>query len=146
MKQSRKSIGLLIEDEVRRQKLGITEFAKSINKSRGDAYDIFNRNDIDIELLRRISIVLKHNFFEDLSKNLSLACPVELDDDELLQQRTMFNFLEFVPKALERLNVCSNIYLFSKLGMPEGVIAPDFFMDQFNIMTSGLPVSWCVSS
>ena len=48
----------------------VTWLAKQLNCHRVNVYDIFNRSTIDTELLRRISIVLSHDFFQDLSNDL----------------------------------------------------------------------------
>ena len=48
----------------------VTWLSKKLNCHRVNVYDIFNRSTIDTELLRRISIVLGHDFFQDLSDDL----------------------------------------------------------------------------
>lgn len=57
----------------------IDEFAKRINTSHTNAYDIFSRLSIDMELLARISKVLHRNFFADmaLQMRLQLGAPSE---------------------------------------------------------------------
>ena len=45
----------------------VTWFARQLNCDRRNVYNIFARSTIDTELLRRISIILDHNFFKDLS-------------------------------------------------------------------------------
>lgn len=57
-------IGQLIEKRFRESPLTIGEFARQINKSRQNIYNIFKRPSIDTGLLLRISGVLKFNFFE----------------------------------------------------------------------------------
>lgn len=42
-------------------------FARQLHCERANIYRIFQRENIDIELLRRISLVLNHDFFKDLS-------------------------------------------------------------------------------
>lgn len=56
----------------------VTWFARQLNCERRNAYNIFERSNIDIELLMRISKVLGHDFFEDLSKE----CQILLATDE----------------------------------------------------------------
>ena len=68
-------IGKLIEDEVRRQQLTITEFSEKICCSRKNVYDIFKREGIDTRLLERISFILHRNFF-------SLYCQEGSEDVE----------------------------------------------------------------
>ena len=43
-----------------------SEFAKRIKCSRNNVYNIFNREDVDLRLLRRISEVLDFDFIHDL--------------------------------------------------------------------------------
>ena len=50
--------------------MGPTEFAASLRCHRQNIYKIFGKQDIDTALLRRISIVLKHDFFADISAEL----------------------------------------------------------------------------
>ena len=59
---TQKTIGELIEHEVRKQEIPITEFAEMIHCKRNYVYDIFKRNNIDVMQLVAISKVLKHNF------------------------------------------------------------------------------------
>lgn len=54
-------------------------FARQLNCDRRNIYDIFERRSIDIELLARISTVLNHDFFADLSKQLNLPGPSECE-------------------------------------------------------------------
>ena len=65
-------IGQIIREEVDRQGLTIDEFAKRISTSRSNAYGIFNRLSIDMELLKRISKVLHRNFFAEMAKQMNL--------------------------------------------------------------------------
>lgn len=46
----------------------VTWFANRLNCNRRNVYDIFNRPDIDTNLLRRICTVLEHDFFRDISE------------------------------------------------------------------------------
>lgn len=46
-----------------------TWFAQQLNCNRANIYNIFSRSSIDTELLYRISKVLDHNFFKDLSED-----------------------------------------------------------------------------
>lgn len=57
-------IGELIREELQRQGRSTTWFAKQLYCDRTNVYDIFKRKSLDTELLR-ISIILKHNFFQE---------------------------------------------------------------------------------
>lgn len=62
-------IGKLIREVYDRQPRTLTanRFADAINCRRANVYNIFSRPTIDTELLMRISQVLNHDFFADLS-------------------------------------------------------------------------------
>ncbi|MEN9742583.1 MAG: hypothetical protein RLZZ65_388 [Bacteroidota bacterium] len=56
-------IGQEIKRVLDESDLSVTEFAKKINKSRGNVYSILSRSSIDTELLQAISSVLNYDFF-----------------------------------------------------------------------------------
>jgi hypothetical protein len=56
-------IGERIKKELQRQERTVTWFARKLNCNRQNVYDIFKRNNIDTELLLRISLILNTNFF-----------------------------------------------------------------------------------
>ena len=58
-------IGQEIEHELRRQERSVTWFARKLCCNRQNVYDIFRRTNIDVQLLLRISLVLRRNFFVD---------------------------------------------------------------------------------
>lgn len=61
-------IGKKIEEVVRARRIPIVEFAKQINTTRNNTYNIFTRDSIDTELLRKIGEILEFDFFCLLSK------------------------------------------------------------------------------
>ena len=76
-------IGHLIKQEVDRQGRRPTWLAKCLNCNRSNVYSIFQRKNIDIEMLFKISHLLKHNFFRDLTPlvdNEIDNCTIELDN------------------------------------------------------------------
>jgi hypothetical protein len=56
-------IGKKIKEEVYKQRLSITLFAKKISRSRNVVYDIFERESVDTDLLHKIGKVLGCDFF-----------------------------------------------------------------------------------
>lgn len=62
-------IGELIRHEFEKlpRTYTVTWFAKNLNCDRTNIYDIFSRQSIDTALLMRISCILHHDFFVDLS-------------------------------------------------------------------------------
>ena len=62
-----KPIGILIKEELLRQERGISWFARKLSCDRSNVYRLFQRRSIDTDLLTRISLLLGHDFFFDLS-------------------------------------------------------------------------------
>ena len=60
-------IGAQIRGVIEKRGMTVTEFASRINKSRENAYSIFNRKTIDTNLLQLISEVLDFDFFKQMS-------------------------------------------------------------------------------
>ena len=60
-------IGAQIRGVIEERGMTVTEFASRINKSRENAYSIFNRKTIDTNLLQLISEVLDFDFFKQMS-------------------------------------------------------------------------------
>lgn len=56
-------IGKKIKEEVYRQRIPITDFAKRISRSRNVVYNIFERASVDTLLLNKIGRVLNCDFF-----------------------------------------------------------------------------------
>lgn len=65
-----KPIGILIKEELARQERGISWFARKLSCDRSNVYRLFQRQSIDTELLARVSLLLGHDFFSDLSAQL----------------------------------------------------------------------------
>lgn len=63
-------IGELIKRELERQERGITWFARKLACDRSNVYRLFRKESIDTGLLLRISRLLDHDFFADLSRGL----------------------------------------------------------------------------
>lgn len=62
-------IGIRIKEVLDSKSKGqtVTWFAQQLHCDRRNVYSIFSRASIDTDLLRRISIILDHDFFRDLS-------------------------------------------------------------------------------
>lgn len=56
-------IGKKIKEELYRQGISVTLFAKKINRSRNVVYDIFERESIDTDLLNKAGKILNCDFF-----------------------------------------------------------------------------------
>ena len=69
----RKPIGGMIRDELMRQERGVSWFARKLSCDRSNVYRLFQRTTIDTGLLIRISQLLGHDFFADLSAEVREA-------------------------------------------------------------------------
>ncbi len=77
-----KPIGLLIKEELDKQERSISWFARKLSYDRSNIYRLFQKESIDTGLLTRISILLHHDFFSDISKLLN-----EKQQSQNLQQK-----------------------------------------------------------
>lgn len=71
-----KHIGELIRLELEKQERSISWLARKLSCDRAKVYRLFQKNSIDTYDLARISILLSHDFFADLSDSLK-------DDDTI---------------------------------------------------------------
>ena len=66
-------IGQLIKAVFDESGMTISEFARQIHLERSTVYSIFERHSIDTMQLARISLVLKHNFLNDVEQHYGLV-------------------------------------------------------------------------
>lgn len=106
-----KKIGQIIEERVRASKMEITTFAKAINSERSNVYNIFKRDSIDTELLKKIGQVLDYDFFihfldnetiekikiSDSIKKSKILIEIEMSETEIMK-------IGFEEKILQILN------------------------------------------
>ena len=93
MESEKLTIGKLIEKEVRKQQIPITEFARLICCQRNNVYDIFKRSQIDIVQLKQISKVLRQNFFKELADDLDLINEEEMSGADVKKQKGSITIL-----------------------------------------------------
>lgn len=104
---SKVHIGKKIKEVWKKSRLKGTEFASLINRDRQVIYDIFKRESIDTELLKQISTVLNHDFFNYYSQQ-SFAQTKEVKPEygyatkEELMQVTMA--IQALTKQIEKLS------------------------------------------
>jgi len=65
-------IGNLVKTILKMQGRSVTWFAKMLNCNRCNVYNIFKKENLDTELLKRISLILNHNFFQDVSDDMNV--------------------------------------------------------------------------
>lgn len=66
-------IGKAIKEELVRRERSVAWFARQLSCDRSNIYRIFQKKSIDTHLLARICIVLKYDFFADLSQDYKIA-------------------------------------------------------------------------
>lgn len=125
--EKKKNIGEEKEDIVRKKGINVTEFAKQINCVRKNVYDIFKRNNIDIELLARISKVLDYNFFADLANDYDLATPTQTDEKEEERRNAVYQFLEVVPDIMVKHYPQGNLNIINWDEL-QGIPLPDYVL------------------
>ncbi len=78
-------IGKLIKKRLLEAGMSKSEFARRINKTSQNVYDIFERKTIDTGLLMIISNILDYNFFEPYSTYIksSVSYSLKLSDQEM---------------------------------------------------------------
>lgn len=62
------NIGKHVEEILRKQKKSAAWLAAQIPCERTNVYNIFRRKSMDVRLLMRISVILEHDFFKELSE------------------------------------------------------------------------------
>lgn len=134
-----KKIGDLIQNEVRRQQISVTDFAKMINCQRNNVYNIFERSTIYVDQLALISRKLKHNFFVDIVNDPTL---IDIDSEEAIQEmenrQARSQFIEVVPEVLKQLNKQPIISFGQPLELGDIDDLPDFMLtDYFIAFTVG---------
>ncbi|MBQ2858309.1 MAG: helix-turn-helix transcriptional regulator [Bacteroidaceae bacterium] len=63
-------IGKVIKNKVEEQGRSIQWLAEKLSCHRSNVYDIFNRENIDVSLLIKISSILKYNFLKDVADSV----------------------------------------------------------------------------
>ena len=130
-----KLLGELIEDEVRKQQIQITDFADMICCGRNNVYKIFDKSSIQVDQLVLISKVLNRNFLLELAENPSL---VDIESEEAIQEmerrRAVSQFLEVVPDIVRKLNKQPIISFGRPLEIEEDVDIPDYMLTEYSII------------
>jgi len=126
-------IGEMIAAEARKRDWSMEYFGSLIGCQRNNVYNIFRRNNIDIVLLKRISEILEHNYFEDLAKDFDLARPIPIDEEEQMRARAVNQFMDVVPDVFKKLGHPVTITFGGILPGEEEIPLPDFILSDFNI-------------
>ena len=97
-------IGKKIKEVLYQKGISVSEFAKSINRSRNVVYDIFERESIDTKLLQKISKVLDYNFFSTIVSS-STSLSTFQDRDASAGYKNLKNDFKMMQKDMEILKL-----------------------------------------
>ncbi len=95
-------LGEIIREKVKRSGMSITEFAEKINLSRPAVYQLFEKQSIDCELIRRISILLEENLFSSVYQEVQNLLPEsQSKTDEVNKNDDIFKGIHEIQMKLE---------------------------------------------
>ena len=77
-------VGSMIRHELRVQGRSVAWLARTICLERCTLYKLFDRENIDVKLLARLSILLNHDFFADISAKM-------FEDGSIMSTKTVPN-------------------------------------------------------
>jgi hypothetical protein len=67
--QHRIHVGKLIRERLKEEGKSVVWLAQELGCHRTNVYNIFEKNSLDTNILRRISIIMRHNFFDYLQED-----------------------------------------------------------------------------
>lgn len=73
------NIGQCIKAELERQERSVSWLARKLNVNRAAVYRIFGKNIIYTGMLANISLILRRNFFRELSEEADRRCCAQND-------------------------------------------------------------------
>lgn len=114
-------IGKRIKEELYKQDIPVSTFARKINRSRNVVYDIFERESIDTALLNKIGLILRLDFFSMYSEQKEYKkegiYPAYVKDEKS-SYNSVSDQLKIIEKKLELLQD-ENTYLKKIIGLLE---------------------------
>lgn len=132
-----KSIGSLIKAEVEKQGLSAVEFGELICCERQNVYKIFARTHMDSLQLARISRALNHDFFADISKDITLS---GVDDEsaqkEVYNRMAIAQFCEVMPRVLYNMGIEPAIFIGRPIDIALDVPMPEYTINPFYLTFS----------
>jgi len=96
-------LGQEIRKVLKKRKIKVVDFARTINTDRNNVYDIYRRKSIDTDLLIKISDALNHDFFADISEALSMNNSVHYLNTGIGKLKTELNKQEIIQAYEKRL-------------------------------------------
>lgn len=83
-------------------------FAAQLNCKRANIYNIFNRPTLDTQLLFQISEVLEHDFFHDLTEELSKHSGRPIDEKKKFYDEVIYSVGRLLNRQLQRVAIQGN--------------------------------------
>ena len=93
-------IGFKIKEVFDSRNLKLTDFAEELGTVRQNVYRIFKKSDLDTALLKRISEVLEHNFFQYYVQTNETSYSRESVEQLILEITTHKRELELAKKEI----------------------------------------------
>jgi hypothetical protein len=100
-------IGQLIKERVEASNMEVTTFANAINKERSNVYDIYKRDSIDTNLLKKIGHVLEYDFFQHFLEQRTIE---KFKIDYAAKKARIMVEIEVAESELEKINFSDKIY------------------------------------
>lgn len=75
-------LGKLIREELAAQERTPAWLARKLFCDRSNVYKLLKKQNLDTELLRRISVILQHDFFSDCSERMHLPSETENESEQ----------------------------------------------------------------
>lgn len=87
-------VGRMVVIEMLRQEKKASWLAREVNRERSSVYKMFTRQSLDVDMLIQISVLLKHDFFKDISERVFGS----QDDKRNSKNKNRKNNLKFIEK------------------------------------------------
>ncbi len=137
-----KELGNEIWQEIKRQKIKMTDFAKQVGYSRPNMYKILNEGSIDFNHLIVISKLLNRNFLKELGEGFDLQKPIDpVIAQQIEDKRVIDQFMEVMSEVLNELGKEPYISFYAKQyknvnGQEIEAPLPDFLLPAYAMFFS----------
>jgi transcriptional regulator with XRE-family HTH domain len=93
------NIGRKIKEVFDSKEMKLSDFAQQLGMVRQNVYRVFDRKDMDTELLRRISRILDHDFFQYFVSACSESKPEEKEEEPFHNEASSKQLSETLEKT-----------------------------------------------
>ena len=98
-------IGKMIKDVFTQSGMSVSDFAKEIHSSRTNIYDIFSRENIDVQLLIRISEVLDYDFLKVIYEYIHPEVKLQSKDRIYMVHEITAHELDDLKKSNDKIQI-----------------------------------------